>query len=60
MLLSSLVTGCKVYVDRPLEKMSRKAEILATRSKKVLRGEESVLEYYVHFVEFNKVTTMIC
>lgn len=67
---SQLVTGCKVYVSRPSEgNVSRKAEILSSREKKLTRAEkkagdahadgklskEDTVEYYVHYVEFNKV-----
>ncbi|GAA96683.1 hypothetical protein E5Q_03354 [Mixia osmundae IAM 14324] len=72
--LSSLVKGCKVFVDRPADE-ARRAEILAIRdrsaraygaSRGILRGaaasgsdnselpEADRLEYYIHYVEFNK------
>lgn len=68
--LSQLVTGCKVFVARPSEgpSVARKAEILSSREKKLSRAEkkgtapegkqtkeEDKVEYYVHYVEFNKV-----
>lgn len=60
--LHQLVTGCRVFVDRSnLGEEARKAEILSIRVKKmprVPRGEEQPkpqTEYYVHYVEFNKV-----
>ncbi|KAL8293411.1 hypothetical protein RQP46_000112 [Phenoliferia psychrophenolica] len=70
--LSSLVTGCKVFVERPLDEQPRKAEILSIRTKLLSRAAkranrenkdkmdtdhvpvEEGLEYYVHYVEFNK------
>ncbi|GAA5830947.1 hypothetical protein JCM5353_004450 [Sporobolomyces roseus] len=85
--LSQIVTGCKVFVQRPISRdvpveEVRKAEILSIRERKLGRNErkerkqrikagekekekvieeESVgetaedrLEYYIHYVEFNK------
>ncbi|GAA5936691.1 NuA4 histone acetyltransferase complex catalytic subunit ESA1 [Sporobolomyces koalae] len=84
--LSQIVTGCKVYVQRPVQRdvpveEVRKAEILSIRERKLGRSErrerkqrmkqgESTehasdtadstaqgldrLEYYIHYVEFNK------
>lgn len=74
--LPSIISGCKVFVERPNEPEPRKAEILSIRTKKLSRaakraeaanamdvdGEKKVvqpaeeLEYYVHYVEFNKVS----
>lgn len=71
-MITSIVTGCKVFIARPNEPEPRKAEILSIRNKKfsTARGaggrksvgsgvdelvEEEKLEYYVHYVEFNKV-----
>ncbi|SGY99020.1 BQ5605_C034g11262 [Microbotryum silenes-dioicae] len=67
-LLKAIATGCKVYVERPDQ--ARKAEILMIREKKLSRAarkatlesgvpppevpDEEKLEYYVHYVEFNK------
>lgn len=69
--LVNLVTGCKVFVERPAEPLPRKAEILSMRTKKLSRAArkatldtdmdvdkppaDELLEYYVHYVEFNKV-----
>lgn len=68
--LSNIVSGCKVFVERPDEPQPRKAEILSIRTKKLNRAAlraqkdamdvdsvpvEEKLEYYVHYVEFNKV-----
>ncbi|GAA5945795.1 hypothetical protein JCM1841_001168 [Sporobolomyces salmonicolor] len=87
--VSQIVTGCKVFVQRPVsvdvpEGEVRKAEILSIRERKLGRAErkekkarlkaqqengqealpkeddhqdglgEDRLEYYVHYVEFNK------
>ena len=61
--LHQLVTGCKVMVERPDEE-PRRAEILSIRAGRQARsgrarpGGESAkpaTEYYVHYVEFNKV-----
>ncbi|GAA5956109.1 hypothetical protein JCM21900_002596 [Sporobolomyces salmonicolor] len=87
--LSQIVTGCKVFVQRPVsvdvpEAEVRKAEILSIRERKLGRAErkekkarlkaqqengqealpkeddhqdglgEDRLEYYIHYVEFNK------
>lgn len=77
--LSNLITGCKVFVERPSEARDRKAEILSMRDKAVSRAEKKraaeqralseatgevvqlevpgdKVEYYVHYVEFNKVS----
>lgn len=68
--LSQLVTGCKVWVERPAPEEPRKAEILSIRSTRIQRpprnkdGTRAKLteeqmrpstEYYVHYVDFNKV-----
>lgn len=69
--LANLATGCKVFVERPSEPQPRKAEILSMRTKKLSRAArkatletdmdvdqkpaDELLEYYVHYVEFNKV-----
>lgn len=69
-LLVNIVSGCKVFVERPSEPEPRKAEILSIRTKKLSRAarketnamqldqtpDEEKLEYYVHYVEFNKVS----
>ncbi|GAA5864056.1 hypothetical protein JCM1840_000688 [Sporobolomyces johnsonii] len=87
--LSQIVTGCKVFVQRPVsvdvpEAEVRKAEILSIRERKLGRAErkekkarlkaqqengqeaapkeddrpdgqgDDRLEYYIHYVEFNK------
>lgn len=71
--LSQLVTGCKVWVERPAPEEPRKAEILSIRSTRIQRpprnkdGTRAALteeqmrpstEYYVHYVDFNKVRTV--
>ncbi|KAM0750103.1 hypothetical protein T439DRAFT_326071 [Meredithblackwellia eburnea MCA 4105] len=65
-LLANVVSGCKVFVERPNEDQPRKAEILSIRTKQLSRAarksgqtlddkkDEDKLEYYVHYVEFNK------
>ena len=69
--LANLATGCKVFVERPSEPQPRKAEILSMRTKKLSRAArkatletdidvdqkpaDELLEYYVHYVEFNKI-----
>lgn len=64
--LHQLVTGCKVMVDRSMhDEDPRKAEILSIRAGKVARGrpkegqepERPQMQYYIHYVEFNKVCT---
>lgn len=57
--LSALVTGCKVWVDRP-EEEPRRAEVLSIRTRPPARGvevkeESSGMEFYLHFVNYNKV-----
>ena len=68
------MTGCKVFVERPLEDEPRKAEVLSMRTKQLSRAAkraqkdgsmdvdlvpvEEKLEYYVHYVEFNKVRSV--
>lgn len=69
--LHQLVTGCKVWVERPAPEEPRKAEILsirATRQPRPPRNKDGTrpkltdeqlrptTEYYVHYVEFNKVS----
>lgn len=71
--LVDIASGCKVFVERPNEPDPRKAEILSIRTKKLSRAAkratlekdgdsevaaEEQLEYYVHYVEFNKVSTV--
>jgi len=68
--LAQLVTGCKVWVERPAPEEPRKAEILSIRATRIQRpprnkdgtrvklSEEQLrpsTEYYVHYVDFNKV-----
>ena len=69
--LHQLVTGCKVFVERPAPEEPRKAEILSIRQRKPPRpprnkdgtlarpppeeAPKPILEYYIHYVEFNKV-----
>lgn len=68
--LAQLVTGCKVWVERPAPEEPRKAEILSIRATRIQRpprnkdGSRVKLteeqkrpstEYYVHYVDFNKV-----
>jgi histone acetyltransferase HTATIP len=61
--LGSIVRGCKLFVERPNDE-PRKAEILSIRDSGLARRNaegaspsqsEGRLEYYVHYVEFNKV-----
>lgn len=73
--LSQLVTGCKVWVERPAPEEPRKAEILSIRATRIQRpprnkdgtraqlSEEQMrpsTEYYVHYVDFNKVSRAFC
>ncbi|KAH8927137.1 hypothetical protein BT69DRAFT_863908 [Atractiella rhizophila] len=65
--LDSLIVGCKVMVDRRPAEEARKAEILSIRERKKiasrllrrkdseLGAQETGLEYYVHYQDFNKV-----
>jgi hypothetical protein len=62
--IGSIIRGCKLFVERPDDE-PRKAEILSIRDSRRSRRHndgatptdegEGRLEYYVHYVEFNKV-----
>jgi hypothetical protein len=73
--LAQLITGCKVWVERPAPEEPRKAEILsirATRQPRPPRNKDGTrpkltdeqlrptTEYYVHYVDFNKVGSFRC